>query len=792
MPNGITISKKEQQIRSNKKRSIMQKFGMGQAVRRREDERFLTGTGSYLDDLNFDGLAHAAFVRSPYAHARIVSIDTTEAGSASGVLKVYTFADVRAAGLGQLPTIDQIEGVDEDGINVPPRHALTGDVVRFVGDTVAMVVAETKAQAVEAAELVIVDYDDQPAVSSLRGVLDPQTPVIWQQFKSNRCYRFHKGDEAETDAVLAGAHHVARLELINNRVAPSAIEPRGAVGDFDAETGQYILHVSGQAVHAQKGQMANAVFKVPPEKMRVVMPDVGGGFGAKNFVYPENVMVMLAASQLGRPVKWIASRAENFLSEIHGRDHLTCVELGLDETGKFLALKVGTLANMGAYLSSFATIIPSAASWVALCGNYDIPVASMTVEAVFTNCVPVDAYRGAGRPEAAYLMERIVDVAAAEMGFDPMDLRRRNFISSFPHKTALGMSIDCGAFEDNLDLALKTAGHDGLSDRRAASERAGRLRGFGVSSYLEVTLGQPVDDVELRFDEDGGVTLSVGGSATGQGHETTYLQILESELGLPADKVRYVQGDTDLIKTGGGHGGSRTLMIVGNALVDATRTVRDKGRAAAAHVLEAGVDDVVFSEGLFSVTGTNRRISLLELEAALRTAEDLPEDVPATLTSSGHFERQGFSYPNGTHVAEVEVDPETGGVTLEGYTVVDDFGRIVNPLIANGQVAGGAVQGIGQAMLEGVVYDEDGQLLTGSFMDYAMPRADDLPGIEVVFNEAVPTASNPLGVKGAGEAGATGAPPAVVNAVIDALRPYKVRHIDMPLTPEKVWRAITG
>jgi carbon-monoxide dehydrogenase large subunit len=770
----------------------MQKFGMGQAVRRFEDERLIRGNGCYIDDIRLPNMAHAAFVRSPYAHARVMELDISAAQEAPGVIKVLTHADVIAAGLNPFPTITAVDGVDDNGISVPPRYALTGDEVKYVGDPIAMVVAETAAQARDAAEMVVADYDPHAAVTDLATVLDPDTSVIWPQIGENRAYHFHKGDEAATDAALAAAHHVTTLELRNNRLSPSAIEPRGAIGDYVADDEQYVLHVSGQAVFGQRGQMADVIFKVPPDKIRVIMPDVGGGFGAKNFVYPENVMVMLASKLCGRPVKWIADRSENFLCEIHGRDHLTRVDLGLDKDGKFVALKVQTKANMGAYLSSYSTIIPSSASWVALGGAYAIPAMSMTVDAVFTNTVPVDAYRGAGRPEAAYLLERTVDAAAQETGIDPAELRQRNYIRAFPHKTPLGIEIECGAFSENLTLASEQAEFSSFEDRVAASRSAGKLRGRGISSYLELTLGLPSDESEIRFDDDGGVTMIVGSASTGQGHETAYRQIINDELGFAPDKVRYVQGDTGKMASGGGHGGSRSLKIAGSALFNAAGEVREKGRVAAAFVLEANADEIEFNDGLFAVAGTNRRIDILELEDTLRNRDDLPDGVPSTLTTKGRFERQSHSFPNGVHIAEVEVDPDTGEITIERYTVVDDFGRIINPLIAEGQVAGGAVQGIGQAITEGVVYDEDGQLISGSFMDYAMPRADDVSAIDVTFNENQPTRTNPLGVKGAGEAGATGAPPAIVNAVVDALKTRGVRHIDMPLTPEKVWRAAAG
>jgi len=771
----------------------MQKFAVGQAVRRVEDERFLKGEGRYVDDIVLPEMVHAAFVRSPFAHAKIGRIDTGEAAAMPGVLKVLTYKDVKNAGLGAFPTLSTVDGVDENGIAVPERFALTGDVARFVGDPVAMVIAETQAQAQAAAEAVLVDYDDKPAVVDLATVLDRKTPKLHSKLKSNQAYHFFKGDGDATDKALKSAAHVTTLTFVNNRLAPSAVEPRGCIGDYDKAKDQVILHVSGQAVHGQKSQMADAIFKVPHEKVRVIMPDVGGGFGAKNFVYPENVMVMLGAKLIGRPVKWIAQRAENFLAEIHGRDHLTTASLALDADGNFTALKVETRANMGAYLSSYATIIPTSASWVSMGGNYRIPTVSMAVDAVFTNTVPVDAYRGAGRPESAYVIERLVDLAAFETNRDPIALRRQNFIKSYPHKMALGMVIDIADFDGTLNKALKAHDADGFDKRRKASQRKGRLRGLGVSSYLEVTLGMPADFAEIRFEDDGTVSLMTGGQATGQGHETTFKQIIASELSIAPGKVRYITGDTDIIKSGGGHGGSRSLMVIGSAVLTTSHEVVNKGKHAAAHVLEAAPQDIEFKAGKFTIAGTDRAIGLLELEAKLRAlAGQLPKGVPETLSSTKTWERKQFSYPNGVHICEVEVDPDTGMTEITGYTVVDDFGRIINPLIAGGQVMGGAVQGIGQALLEGVEYDETGQLLTGSFMDYCMPRAQDLPSIGLEFNEDAPTQSNPLGVKGAGEAGATGAPPAVVNAVMDALKPLGIGHIDMPLTPLKVWRAIQG
>ncbi len=769
----------------------MEKFGIGQAVRRREDERFLTGAGRYIDDQHFANLTHGAVVRSPHAHARIVSIDTGEAEAAPGVVAVITPDVYFAQGFGPIPAMTAIDGIVEGTLNHPPRHALADATVRYVGEPVVFVVAETKFKALAAAELVTVGYEELPAVVDLAHTLDADSPMIWPEAGSNLAFRFEKGDAAGVEAAFEGAAHRVTLDLVNNRIAPMAIEPRGVVGEYDAESGTLTLNVSGQAVHAQRNQMAAAVFKVEPDSMRVVAGDVGGGFGAKNFVYPENILVMLAAKLTGRPVKWISERSEAFLSEVHARDHVTRAELAVDAEGRFLALSVDTIANMGSCLSTMGPVVPTAASWVSMGGTYVVPNIHMSVRAAYTNTMPVDAYRGAGRPEAAYIMERLVDAAAFDLGIDPVEIRRRNFVRDYPYSMPLGLTIDCGDFSGTFEAAAEAIGLDGFDGRRAASEARGRARGIGLSSYLEVTLGMPSEAMELRFESDDTVTILAGTHSTGQGHETAYAQIVHETLGVPFDRIGFRQGDTAAIAVGGGHGGSRSLKIGGSTLLRSAQSVREKGRAAAVHILDAAADDIEFADGLFAVRGTNRRIGLFELERAVREAGDLPETVAPTLTTVGRFERERHSFPNGCHIAEVDVDPETGDVDLLAYVIADDFGRIVNPLIAAGQARGGAVQGIGQALLEGVVYEPgSGQLFTGSLMDYALPRADTVPDLPVGFNEAAPTDTNPLGVKGAGEAGATGAPAAIVNAVLDALKPHGVRHLDMPLTPEKVWRAL--
>lgn len=769
----------------------MEKFGIGQAVRRREDERFLKGEGRYIDDISLPGQLFGVVVRSQFAHARLASVDVTEAAAAPGVVRVVTIDDCKAEGLGTIPSRTDLEGIDQQTLQHPPRYPLADGAVKYVGDPIAFVVAESATAARDAAEMVMVDYEELPTVIDLATALDAATPQVWSDHVGNRAFHFEKGDADAVAAVFDTAPHVVTLDLINNRVAPSAIEPRGSIGEFDPETGRYTLHVSGQAVHGNKMQMAAAVFKVDPEKIRVVAADVGGGFGAKNFVYPENLLVMLSAKLVGRPVKWIAERTETFFAEVHGRDHVTRAELAVDDNGVFLGLRVKTIANMGAYLSSMAPVIPTAASWVSMGGDYNIPAIHMQVDAAFTNTVPVDAYRGAGRPESAYVIERLVDAAALDLGYQADELRKKNYVRTFPHKMPLGMTIDCGDFEGSYQMAADAAGIGTAEQRRQDAAARGKLHGFGISSYLEVTLGMPTDGSEIRFDEQGKLILLVGTHSTGQGHLTAYSQIVHEVLGVPFEDITLLQGDTDLVASGGGHGGSRSLMIGGSAMLGAAEAVREKGRAAAAHILDADIEDIEFGDGLYAVRGTNTKIALQELELALREEADLPEGMEGTLGSSATFERTRHSFPNGCHIAEVEIDPQTGSVDLVGYVVADDFGRIVNPLIAAGQVFGGSVQGIGQALLEQVVYDpQSGQIYTGSLMDYALPRAHDLPSITVRFNESAPTDTNPLGVKGAGEAGATGAPAAIANAVLDALKDHGVRHLEMPFTPEKVWRAL--
>ena len=768
------------------------RFGIGQPVRRVEDQRFLTGQGRYLDDFSFEGQLHARVLRSPHAHAEIRGLDTATAAAVPGVLAVLTGDDVAADGLGDIPAGATVTGRDGKPNHVPPRPALAQGKVRFVGEPVALVVAESLQAARDAVELIAVDYADLPPVVATERALDLDAPQVHEGAPGNLCMDWEKGDKAATDAAFAEAAQVTTLDLVNNRVVVNPIEPRGCIGLWDPEGAGYTLYNAGQAVHGISRMVATGVLKTTPDKLRVISPDVGGGFGTKNFVYPEMALVLWAARRLGRPVKWIAERTEGFVSDTQGRDHVMRAELALAADGRFLALRIASTANLGAYVSTFGAMIPTNPVAVVLGGVYDIPAIHYRVKGVFTNTVPVDAYRGAGRPEAAYAMERLVELAALELGVDPLELRRRNFIKpeAMPYTTGVGSVLDCGEFERILDRLLETSDHAGFAARRRDSEGRGRLRGRGFACYFEATLGQPSEKTEVRFEEGGGVTVLAGTMSNGQGHETTYAQILHQQLGLDFDSIRFLQGDTGEIAVGGGHGGSRSMQLGGSALLAAAEIIEEKAKRLAGHLLEAAPADIELAEGSCRVVGTDLKIGLPELARIARDPARLPEGMEPGLDAVGGYEREANTFPNGAHVAEVEVDPETGAVRLAAYHVVDDFGTLLNPMITAGQVHGGVAQGVGQALLERTVFDrESGQLLSGSFMDYCLPRADDLPDIDVAF-EPVPTETNPLGVKGCGEAGCIGALPAVMNAVVAALQPYGLRHLDMPATPERVWQAI--
>jgi len=760
----------------------------GRSVRRVEDFRFLTGRGRYVDDFTLPGQARAHVLRSPHAHAVIERIETTAAREGSGVLGVFTEADLRADGVGPLPCIAQVSTVGP--LIVPPRYALARGRVRHVGDPVALIVAETGDQARDAAEQIIVDYRPLDPVAAAVAALLPDAPAIWDEAPGNLCFRFQRGEESAARAAFLAATHIVEIELVNNRLVPAPIEPRAAIGSYDAAAERFDLLLTGQGVHGIRNQLAEAVFKLPPERIQVAAPDVGGGFGMKNFLYPEWVLVLWAARRLGRPVKWVAERGEEFVSATQGRDNFTKARLALDGNGRFLALDVSTAANLGAYLSSNGPGSSTNSPATAMGGVYAIPAVFMNVRGVFTNTVPIDAYRGAGKPEANYLIERLTDIAARRLGIDPASLRRRNMITAFPYRSALGMTIDCGRFAANLDDALARARDAGFLARRAAAAERGRLRGLGVGCFLETARGTPNEAADIRFDQDGRVSLILGTQSNGQGHETSYPQIAASLLGLPLAAFRLVQADTRVVQRGAGHGGARSMHQGGTALVKAVELVLEKGRRVAAHLLQADGAQIVFAEGRFTVRGTEREIDLLAVARAAADPANLPEGMPPGLDSVVYNMLDVFTFPNGCHVAEVEIDPDTGLVSLERYAVVDDYGRLINPLLTRGQVQGGIAQGIGQALLERTVYEPaSGQLLSGSLMDYALPRADNLPPFDIRFAE-LPTSANPLGVKGSGQAGAIAAPQTIINAIVDALAPLGIDHIDMPATPERVWRAI--
>jgi carbon-monoxide dehydrogenase large subunit len=757
----------------------------GQSLLRLEDERFLTGRGRYVEDIDYAGQAWMQVVRSPHAHAEIGHIDTTAARALPGVLGVFTAADLGE--LGPLPCTVPVASVAP--MIVPPRFALAAKRVRHVGDAVAFVVADARTTARDAAELVAVDWRELPSVVDAPAAMRAGATQLWPEAPGNVSYRFQKGDQAAVNAGIAAAAHVVELELINNRVVIAALETRGAIGRHDAE-GFHLLF-SGAGVHALQGQLANSVFQVPPAQMHIACPDVGGGFGVKNALYPEWVMLLWAARALGRPVKWMSERAEDFITTAQGRDNVTRARLALDADGRFLALDVATVANLGAYLSSGGPGSSTNAPANAMGSGYVIPAIFMDVHGVFTNTVPIDAYRGAGKPEVNYMIERLIDEAARRCGFDAIELRRRNLVSEFPYKKALGTVIDCGRFGANLNDAVRVANHKDAAARRALAKQRGMLCGIGVTCFMETARGAPNEGAEIRFTDDGSVALHVGTQSNGMGHETAYAQIAADLLGLPIEAFRYVQADTRDVRAGNGHGGARSMHMGGAALCKAVDAMLVKGRAIAARLLQASVENVAFVDGRFAVhDDPARSISLLATARAARDPANLPDGITPGLDTYVWNLLDLITFPNGCHVAEVEVDPETGAVSLERYTAVDDFGTLINPMLTIGQVHGGVTQGIGQAMLEHTVYDaQSGQMLSGSFMDYTLPRAADLPPFDITLS-GVPTNANPLGVKGSGQAGAMAAPQAVIAAVLDALAPLGVTHIDMPATPEHVWRAI--
>jgi len=770
----------------------MKQFGIGQPVRRVEDRRFITGRGNYLDDISVSRQAQAFMLRSPHAHARIRAIDSSAALSAPGVVAVFTGDDLARDGIGTIPCLSAVTNRDGSPSVLPPHPAIARDRVRHVGDTVAMVLAESAAAARDAAELIVVDYEPLSAVVDTAHALDPGQPQVWDEAPGNLCFDWEVGNIAAVQQAIAGARHRISLELVNNRIVVNSMEPRGANGEYDPGEDSFTLWSSTQGSHFVRNLLAGSVFKIPENRIRVVTRDVGGGFGMKLFLYPEHILVLWGAKKVGRPVKWVPDRADAFMTDTQGRDNITHLDLALNEQLRFLALDVELLANMGAYLSNFAPEIPTASGAVMHSGVYAIPAIHVGVKGVFTNTTPVDAYRGAGRPEAAYAIERLIDFAARRLGVPPQELRRRNFIKpeAMPYQTALGLNYDSGEFARNMDQALAAADLVGFPARRAEARARGRYRGLGHAVYIEQSGFPPDEFAELRFDPSGTLTILMGTQSSGQGHQTAYTQLAAERLGVVPEKIRVLQGDTAVISFGRGTGGSRSIPVGGASLAQAADKLIAKGRRIAAHLFEAAEADVEFADGIFSVSGTDRRLGIEEVaRAAFDPARQAPGVEPG-FDESGHFAPPQPTFPNGCHVCEVEIEPDIGRIEILRYLVVDDFGRVINPLLLAGQVQGGVAQGVGQAMLERTVFDpETGQLLTGSFTDYCLARADDLPAIEFSYN-VVLCRTNPLGVKGAGEAGAIGAPPALVNAVVDALTELGIEHLDMPLTPERLWRAI--
>ena len=759
----------------------MTKFALGQSVTRIEDAALLRGAGRYADDVEIAGAAHACIVRSPHAHAKIARIDGRAAAAAPGVLAVLSGADVAADGLGDIPCLVPVTNLDGTERAETPRPILAKHRVRHVGEPVAVVIADTLAQARDAAELIDIDYEPLPAVVGSRTATLPGAPLAWDGIAGNLCFDVGAGSsKAAVEAAFASAAHVARLELVNNRVVANPLEPRAALADYDRATGRSTLYTPSQGPHVIYDQLAGVILKLGKEQLRVVSGNVGGAFGMKIFLHPEQPIVVWASRRLKRAVRWTGDRSESFVSDVQGRDNYSVAELALDAGGRFLALRVTTLADMGAYLSNYAPYIPQLAVPM-LSGVYRIPAIYANIKGVVTNTVPVDAYRGAGRPEAIYLLERVVDLAARELGLAPDELRRRNFIqpADMPYQTPVESRYDSGDFAGVMSRALEKADWTGFAARRAQAKRNGKLRGIGLAMYIERCGGGPGDTVVLNVDPAGSVTLISGMQDNGQGHTTTFVQLLSEKLGLDASRIRVVQGDTDIVPSGM-TGGSRFLAIGGIASMSAADEVIGKGKEAAASLLEAALADIEYGDGEYRIAGTDHKLSLFEAAKKTGGLQAMHTRAP-----------DAFTYPNGCHVCEVEIDGDTGETCIVRYSVVDDFGRAINPLLLEGQVHGGTVQGIGQALLELGLYDpESGQLLTGSFMDYSLPRADNVPSFDCGFHHS-PCTSNPLGVKGAGEAGAVGAPAAVINAVVDALNPVAgVTRIDMPATHEKVWRAL--
>ena len=767
----------------------LMKFGVGQPVPRQEDPTLLKGEGRYSDDVNLENQAYCVMVRSQVAHGILKGIDIGEARQMPGVLGIWTGADLNAAGYGALKTVMMVPQRDGSPMKTPTRYSLATDKVRFVGDPVAFVVAETQAQARDAAEAVVVDIESLPAVTEARDAAKSGAPIVFDDVPGNVCADYHYGDAAKVEEAFAKAAHVTRLHLVSNRIVVCAMEPRSAVAHYDKATDRYTFQAGNQGVFGLKNQMA-ALLGIKPAQMRVLTGNVGGSFGMKGSPYPEYAGMFHASKLLGRPVKWTDDRSGSFLSDQHGRDHDFDAELALDKDGTFLAVRLNGYANIGGYLSNVGAAMGALGVTRNLAAIYRTPLIEVSTKVCFTHTSPIGAYRGAGRPEANYFMERLIDTAAREMGIDQVEMRKRNHIKpeEMPYKTASGTVYDSGEFSILLDKALKFADVDGFAARKAESKARGKLRGMGIGDYLEVT-APPMNEMGgIRFEPNGDVTIITGTLDYGQGHWSAFAQVLTTKLGIPFKKIKLIQGDSDLLIAGGGTGGSKSIMASGAAIVEASDKVIDKGKQIAGVALEASAADIEFKTGRFTIVGTDRGIGIMELAEKLRGGMKLPEGVPDTLDVSHVHEAAPSAYPNGTHVCEVEIDPDTGIVEIAKYTMVGDFGTVINPLLVEGQSHGGVVQGIGQALFEQVVYSEEGQPLTGSFTDYALPRADTVPFFKIDYH-SVPAKTNVLGAKGCGEAGCAGSLPSVMNAIVDALGG---KHINMPATPERVWEALNS
>ena len=760
------------------------------SARRREDSRFLTGGGSFVANSNLDQQAYAKVVRSPHGHAYIKSINIEEAIKLDGVVAVLTGADLETDLIGPLPCTTQFPATLP--IVSTKRLALAVGRVRHVGDPVVFVVAESNEIACTAVDLIQIDYDPIPAVVEVMDALRPGSQSIWETAPDNIAYRFAKGEKDEVKKAITDAHYVAELEIKNNRVMAAPLEPRAGLSFYDAKTDTMHLSCTAQGVHAIRDQLAYDVFKVPPEKIRVSAPDIGGGFGLKNFLFPEWVLLLWASKKLGRPIKWVAERSEDNSSALHGRDITTDAKLALDKDGNFLALEADLTANMGAYLSAGGPNASTNAASTAMGGVYNIPCVFMSSKGVFTNTTPVDAYRGAGKPEANFIIERLIDIAASQFNFDPVELRLKNIISTLPHNTAFGLQIDSGKFKENIEKASNYIDYKGFFKRREASRERGFLRGIGFGCFLETSRGSPVEGAEIRFAESGRIELRVGTESNGQGHETTYIDLVSERLGVEADLFDYIQANTFEVRLGSGHGGARSMHMGAATMILAVEEVIGKAKGVAAVLLQAEIDELSFKNGSFTSGSGNRSVTLKEVAIAARDNRIAPHLEGMGLDTFTKRENAPFTFPNGCHAAEVEIDPETGSVTLIKYIMVDDYGSLVNPVLTEGQLHGGVAQGIGQALMEFVSFDENtGQLLSGSLMDYTLPRAAMLPNFEATL-EGAPTKANVLGVKGVGQAGCIAAPQTIVHAVLNALSPLKIIHLDMPLTSQSIWRAISA